>query len=325
MAYGTEQIGAEAARVLKRCPNVAAALLMGSCARGEETYFTNLNGEMELLSDYELLIVTKDKSDRSGCEKALRALAGTLKEQSSSGRFELKWSYKSESELKRLDRRFIFFEARECAKIIYGDPAVLEHFPPITVRNLNYCELDTVIIHRLYHVLRDMWISDEKYRKYLIARNTLDIPSVVLPWEGILAGTYQKRIRLFLDLPDTAFISNDLKKRLADYFEMKKNYDSELYEQYALEHMKECFVSDFRALYMYQRDKQRGKAFRRGGRLLISAAYRRDLNLFKLWLGWPGLNEKLCSDMFDAMGSRVIYEQKIEEIRDAMMKLYGYH
>ena len=54
-----------------------------------------------------------------------------------------------------LDKRFIFFEARESACTIYGNKSAIELFPVINIKNLNFCELNTVIIHRLYHVLRN--------------------------------------------------------------------------------------------------------------------------------------------------------------------------
>lgn len=325
MTYNSEQIGIEVAKCLKNFPDIVAALLMGSCSRGEETYFINSNGEKELLSDYEMLIIIKDKSDCSDCDKALMVLAEQLKAQSSSYCFELEWSYKKKSELRRLDKRFIFFEAKECSKIIYGNPKVLELFPRITLKNLNYCELDTIIVHRLYHVLRDTGISDEKYAKYLIARNTLDIPSVVLPLEGVLVSTYKKRIEMFLKLPESEFISEGLKKRLEDYLEMKKNYESELYDQYDLTVMGKWFLEDFRNLYTYQHNKQKGKTFVRNSRMLLSSIYRRNTDLFSVWMRWSEINEKLCADMFEAISSRKVYEQKIASIKETMMKLYGYN
>ena len=44
MAYDVNQISEKVRETLDGCPEVVAALLMGSCSRGEETYFINGSG-----------------------------------------------------------------------------------------------------------------------------------------------------------------------------------------------------------------------------------------------------------------------------------------
>ena len=197
VAYDVNQISEKVRETLAGCPEVVAALLMGSCSRGEETYFINGRGERELLSDYEMLIIVHDKMDTKVSDNKLKLLASELKGQSSSPCFELEWSYKTEHQIKKLDKRFIFFEARESACTIYGNKSAIELFPVINIKNLNFCELNTVIIHRLYHVLRDCLNTDEHYQQYLIARNTLDIPTAALPLCGILQSSYGRRNKSF--------------------------------------------------------------------------------------------------------------------------------
>ena len=89
MAYDVNQISEKVRETLDGCPEVVAALLMGSCSRGEETYFVNELGERELLSDYEMLIIVHDKMDTKASDSKLKVLARELKEQSSSPCFEL--------------------------------------------------------------------------------------------------------------------------------------------------------------------------------------------------------------------------------------------
>ena len=117
MAYDVNQISEKVRETLDGCPEVVAALLMGSCSRGEETYFINGRGERELLSDYEMLIIVHGKVDTKVSDDKLKLLARELKGKSSSPCFELEWSYKTEHQIEKLDKRFIFFEARESASL----------------------------------------------------------------------------------------------------------------------------------------------------------------------------------------------------------------
>ncbi len=325
MVNSIEQISCCVKNVLATFPTVEAALLMGSCSRGEETYFVNTNGETELLSDYEILIIVSDNSDLEKCDSKMQSLARELLKQSSSPCFSLDWSYKTKAELKRLDNRFIFFETKEAANVIYGNRNILQSFPEITGDNLNYSELNTIIIHRLYHVLRDFKLKDDKYRKYLIARNTLDIPSASLPLMGILVGSYTHRNKVFAQLAREDDFPSELKRRLSDYLEMKKDYNSILYDSYDLDIMIKNFIKDFKCLYSYQCRNQKGIAFTRSTRMLLSAIYRRSLSGYKTWKSWSVINERLYVKMMYLLTAEYEeYSREIINVKSLMKKLYGY-
>lgn len=324
MTYDADQIGKLVAKRLSGKAGIIAALLMGSCARGEETYFINKDGNRELLSDYEMLVIIQKGTETSIIDEDLRSLANELKEQSSSPCFEVEWSYKTTEEIQRLDKRFIFFEAKESAKVVYGDDCVLSLFPKITISNLNFSELNTVIIHRLYHVLKDRLNPDEHYQKYLIARNTLDVPTAALPLMGMLESSYEKRNRLFLDKVDKSEFPEGIEDRLQDYLEMKKNYSSNIYEKYSEDSMRFDFSRDMEALYNFQKRHQKGHAFRRSYRLLLSAVYRKNLEFAYRYLHWEDLCEKLYSDMIAMLNDSNIMEEQIDSISNRMFLLFGY-
>ena len=324
MGYSVTEISDIVFNAIEGRTEIVAALLMGSCARHEETYFTNQNGVRELLSDYEMLLITKDGYSTSECDRTLRELADKLKMASSSPCFELEWSFKTKAQIRRLDKRFIFFEAKDSAYLIYGEQNAIELFPDITISNLNFSELNTVINHRLYHVLRDSLKGDEHFQKYLIARNTLDIPTAVLPLVGVLKSSYSARNQAFFEAVDMREFPAGLKERLNDCLEMKKNYDSEVYERRSLPEMQSCFLQDMKALYAFQSKSQGGKAFRKNRRLFLSAIYQRSRQIARQYFNWENLNQSLYSDMIQILENGQYNENDMNRITNRMFELYGY-
>lgn len=91
--------------------------------------------------------------------------------------------------------------------------------------------------------------------------HTLDILSVVLPYEGMLICSYQKRLEHFPKALIGTKFSADILNRLRNCLEMKKNYSSVLYEKLDVEEMLDTFIKDMRALHEFQKEKQDGTAF----------------------------------------------------------------
>lgn len=325
MSAGTKfDIDKEIAKKLDQQSNVEAVIMMGSCARDEETYFTNSSGEIEMLSDYEMLIVVKNLGQTEQIDRIMKEIREKFVRMSSSPSFDIEWSYKSINELKRLDKRFIFFEAKKYGRVICGKENILQSIPEITIKNLNFAELNTVIIHRLYHVLRDCKVDDEHYQKYLIVRNTLDIPTAALPLMGYLEGTYYNRNRLFQEYADTKYFSLEMTQRLGAYLQMKLNYSDELYEVYDLQKMRTCFIEDFRSLYAFQKKCQNGKAFRISIRQLLSSIYRMKPRCFYQSLMWSKRMEKLCEKMFSFLEDDCQDKDAFNEIQDKMNVYFNY-
>lgn len=324
MVYSVKQISEKVKLTLSSCQEVIAALLMGSCSRGEETYFLNKNGEKELLSDYEMLIIVKDNYAIDESNRKLHALADELKSQSTSPCFELEWSYKTVREMKKLDKRFIFFEAKVSSYVIFGDNNVINLFPDINIKNLNYCELNTVLIHRLYHVVRDYLIPDEHYQKYLIARNTLDIPTAILPLLGVLQSSYINRNNIFKKYASDCNASKELITRLDDYLQMKKDYNAKQYEIYTIDAMRTHFIEDIKFLYQFQKKVQNGNIFRNNYRLLLSGIYRHNIDNIRMSIHWKTLNETLYNRMLNMLEVGNITEEELKTLEDDMYKIYRY-
>ena len=268
-ANSVDLISHQVFNVLNGVGNVYAAILLGSCSRGEESYFVTEDGERQLLSDYEMIVVTKENRIPQQAEAGLRELRYNLRSRSKSPFFDLEWNYYWKRKLPFMDKRFINFEMKTAGKLICGDPKVFDLLPGITVENLNFAELDSIVNHRLYHVLKGFWGIDEHQKKYLIARNTLDITSVVLPFEGKLICSYEKRIEALPEKLCKGVFGDNIIERLNDYLEMKKDSLSAAYEKYCVDEMLELFLRDMYALYEYQKSNQMGKAFCQNKRLML--------------------------------------------------------
>ena len=316
-----DKITAHVRSVLTGFQEVYAAILMGSCSRGEESYYVNADGQRQLLSDYEFTIITNSNSIPEALDEKLRGLNSSLKEEIKSPFFNLEWNYVWKKKLPMMDRRFINFEMAEARCLICGNDAVFSLFPQIDVRNLNFAELNSVVNHRLYHVFRDFAQIPEHQQKYLIARNTLDILSVVLPYEGMLICSYQKRLEHFPQALIGTSFSADILNRLRNCLEMKKNYSSALYEKLTAEEMLDTFIEDMCALHEFQKEKQGGTAFAVDRRRLVKAVLKlRKAGICQV-LARPNEEEKLYQDMVRSLKGRDFISGNYPQ---RMMALYQY-
>jgi predicted nucleotidyltransferase len=173
---------------------IVSIILIGSTARKEETYIKKDN-ESKLLSDIEFLIVIGKKGNVERITELLNKNISRIYSRETSGLFHIDYSIYYENKLKFLDKRFINFETKYCGQVFWGDKTILAKFPDITIRNMNYSELQTVVIHRMYSVYKYLKIlQDETDKIYILARNMLDIVTIILPYEKILLPTYNFRV-----------------------------------------------------------------------------------------------------------------------------------
>lgn len=324
MNLTVEYITGRVKNALDGIENVYAAVLLGSCSRGEESWFTDAQGQKQLLSDYEFMIITVKKGICEASEKRLEALRTELCWQSASPFFNLEWNYYWKNKLPFMDKRFINFEMAAARRLIIGNPSVFKIMPQINVKNLNFSELNSIVNHRLYHVLKDYAYIGGHDKKYLIARNSLDITSVVLPYEGKLICSYQKRLRAFPEQVCGDFFDPGLKNRLHNYYEMKINYSSSLYKNTDAEAMLRQFISDMKALHSYQEKKQNGNAFCINKRLLFNAFFHFRRKEFHELMKRPYEEEKLYQDMLTMLEKSDFQQEKMDQIVRRVQKIYGY-
>ncbi len=317
------QITDEIKEVLSEFSEIYAAVLLGSCSRGEETYFISEDGKKTLLSDVEISLIIEKNCNIETVNKRLSELNCKLQKKIDLPIFELSWGFVKKNRLPTMDRRFIVFETYAAGKLLYGNEGVFSLFPKFSVKNLNYSELNSIINHRLAHVLYNWQKLDEKKKKYCLARNTLDITTVVLPYMGYLIPTYHKRNVIFTQLNLEQYFGEGINERLKLYLDMKMDYLHQAYDLLELVDMKNTFISDMKALYAFVQHHRNGYAFCNDKRRIISSLMRMDIKRVCWEFHRADYEESAFNYMIGIIDNIEYSSDVVDEIKNRMLKIYG--
>ena len=193
--------------------NIQLVVLLGSTSRGELTYEVIDDERIDVLSDYELLIVTRwgvareriaGLSQSFSQNKARWGITNPL--------FHIDFTH--DSLIKFYARCFLVrtiasFELFRTGVVIYGDDSVWnKSLPCITTRNLNIGATNELIIVRLWRQLQMAGENGSSERvhqysdriaKYFTARNVLEVLTIFLPSQGVLLPGYGNRDVYFFE------------------------------------------------------------------------------------------------------------------------------
>ncbi len=189
-------------------------VLLGSLSRGEGSWYRAADGSEHLLSDIEFFTVCpRGFSERERFDRAIAAAAQAVFGGETSPFFHLDNSYLCITRLPRLEKKLLTYEAAVFGRCVVGKD-VRSLFPPVDIRSINYLDIRNILVHRVFSVLyygRPLKQSGqiEAYR-YSLAKNSLDLMTVLLVSRGILEGGFARRLdRLF---------SLDIDEQLKRYF-----------------------------------------------------------------------------------------------------------
>lgn len=194
-------------------------ILLGSTARNEVSFLLDQQGDIELFSDYEFLIVVK-KRPSSSQRNTLQAKLTQLEQQINNPNplFHIDFIIREERRLKSLQPIIFMVEMKENGRVLYGRNCLSE-IPTVTLENLDLYNANEILYKRLWAILihlpenfiieQNMNASEKRVTSYILCRNALDITTVLLPHEGILLPTYQQRVaKLHKIYPTLSFASN---------------------------------------------------------------------------------------------------------------------
>ncbi len=182
---------------------VSSVILLGSTSRGELGVVEE-GKEVTLFSDYELLVVGRGRAGRSESER-LRREWGRLEEEIRLGSplFHIDFAYVPRARLRRLPRRWWTYELRQRGIVVFGEDCT-EELPEVGLENLDYQELNEVLIWRLWALLLHLPMPGlltgqletgvERRYRYLLAKNALDLTTWLLPLEGVLLPSFGERV-----------------------------------------------------------------------------------------------------------------------------------
>jgi hypothetical protein len=182
---------------------VESVILTGSTSRGELSY--QITGEgLSLYSDYEIIVIAKKSVDKNDELRLSKCFGGLECNLSNNPLFHIDFSYINKRQLRNLPFYLKHYETYGNGVVIYGQDR-LSLFPKITLKNLDFKDLNEILIWRLWSMLlyfpakimqEQMQGTNEqtqKIYKYVLCRNFLDLITWVLPIKGILRAGFRQR------------------------------------------------------------------------------------------------------------------------------------
>ncbi|MEK6732744.1 MAG: hypothetical protein AABY55_03875 [Candidatus Omnitrophota bacterium] len=184
-------------------------MALGSLPRGELSYKMD-NENLVMFSDIDLLVIRKDRiriEEETAIKKALKDIREDF--QPGNPLFDITIEFLTLRDFKQLPFKVRFYELKESGDTLFGED--LRHLiPKFDISNLNIKDTNNIIIRRLFSMSlyfpkalfreKKTGISQEAF-KYTLARNALDIATVLLFSKGIFLPTYKKRAEYIISKP----------------------------------------------------------------------------------------------------------------------------
>lgn len=190
-----------AVEVFSKILNPASVILVGSASRAELSYRWYDN-KLEFFSDLEFIIIS-DASEKQVCDvqRAIRKLEAPFQ---LNPLFHIDYSILSSATFRR-NAAFAHIrtlEMIENGKIVYGTNLLMD-LPSLSIDHLEPGRLRELILIRLFNMLlytpydivkRNYDGHTELLYKYILARNLLEIPTILLPFLGVCRTSYYARL-----------------------------------------------------------------------------------------------------------------------------------
>lgn len=164
-------------------------LLVGSAARGELSW-AKQSDALRLFSDLEFFIAVSKKNKYKE-EVFFQKILELESEYDFGELFHIDYTIIPWDKLERVDRKFIVYESKQCG-IELGEKSVSECLPDVNLQNINWKELNEILLHRMNSILHampsqflesNMSEGEELTFALNIAKNALDITTWLHPYE----------------------------------------------------------------------------------------------------------------------------------------------
>ncbi len=190
-----------------------SVILLGSLSRGEATWIENEDG-FSIISDIEFFTVYPQGFDRfSEFTNFIEATAKEVFKDQKSSLFHIDNTFICRTALPKIERKLLTYDAKCMGKAVVGRDDIKD-LPEISLKNINLWDIKDILTHRVFSVLYyglplKAEGNFEEYR-YSLAKNSLDLMTVLLVCHGKLASGFVNRLEIVNSLP----ISEEIK----DYF-----------------------------------------------------------------------------------------------------------
>jgi hypothetical protein len=181
---------------------LVSVLLLGSTARAELAY-AELDGRLEIFSDYEFLAVTERRlssRERQDIARRLAALERDFAQRNPL--FHIDVIFRERHRLRSMPPIIFTYELKANAQVLEGED-VRSLLPEVTLENLDLRNTNEILIKRLWAVLLHLprrfvlgpaSEAERRVAGYVLCRNALDLTTVLLPHGGVLLPTYRERV-----------------------------------------------------------------------------------------------------------------------------------
>lgn len=197
---------------------IRSILLIGSAARGEIS-FIDSDGKLDLLSDYEYIIVTNKRLSAEVVDQ-LKNNNNDLQEEFAikSPLFSIDFGIAHHRKWRLTPPTLWAFEVKNASIVIFGEDA-RNNLQEITISNLDFGNLNQLALVRLWNMLVHipqnciLGTATEYERftaQFYYARNILDILTIYLPNAGLLKAGYQNRLDAFDGLEGNIFDEHEI-------------------------------------------------------------------------------------------------------------------
>lgn len=215
------EVGDILRRILFGLANVApvSVLLHGSTARGELTWWREVDGRVRLASDIEMYVVGERRFP-ADVLAAATALSGRIAEEHNTGGaklFHADIAFVTLRELRQHPPTFRAWDIRESGRTLLGRD-VRDELPNLNADTIDLKQLNEVPIHRLWEMVFRLPLpmltggansADQRAFAYVCARQALDLTTWLLPHEQVMVPTFRRRVQQWPAL---------LQSRLGRYF-----------------------------------------------------------------------------------------------------------
>lgn len=224
----------------EKCEGKLCVILLGSLSRGEGSWAV-VSGKVKSLSDIEYFTVYPDDfSDFSGYTSFCKSAADEIFGSDNSSLFHIDNTFVKKDKLPLLERKLITFDAKQMGKNVVGEGGV-ELLPDVSIKNINMRDIQEILVHRVFSVI--YWGfslkeagKTEEYR-YSLAKNSLDLMTVILMSRKILVSGLKKRFEEIKKLGLGEEIENYFSYCLSVKLSEESDFD------FTTEQMEDIFVS----------------------------------------------------------------------------------
>ncbi len=215
-------------------------ILVGSLSRGEGTWTIDDDGEYQILSDIEFFTVYPEGFTAFDCfnkcisEARYKAFNGQKYEL-----FHIDNTFTPISRMKNCGRKLIIFDTKSFGKCLVGSD-VLSLLPEIDIHNVVLDDIWDIMVHRAFSVLfygiKMKKNNDYLGYRYSIAKNSLDLMTIILAKNGILISGFKNRY----DSLKTEYVSKKYISYLYYCLNIKLGIEQNV--EYEIDRMEELFV-----------------------------------------------------------------------------------